>query len=381
MARKRSRERLGLEDHRAALTQAVKSMPQVLLVVGAETYLRRQALTSFLQALREEVDGLDEISLHGPATASEAGLKLGAVVGELASDSLFASQKVLLVQNAEHVLFPRRGSSAEEDSKPCSSKRRSPEDQLIAFAKEPPTGVWLVLVCEKLNRQRTLGKKLHEHAHLIPCPELTHGREITRWLEETAKGMDKSLAPGGADALLTAHGGHLGTLHAELIKFSTYVGERSRIGLDDAEAFLSGSIEFDVFALTNAIEARDSGRALVYARRVAEQGLRDMKGKKSDGQSSSHRAMAMVASTMQGILQARVVMGEGGKSREVAQAAKTSPWRAERLMKAAENFSLAQLRRIIRRLAQVMHSTHDTGADVCLSLERAVLVCCGPDKG
>jgi DNA polymerase-3 subunit delta len=234
----------------------------------------------------------------------------------------------------------------------------------------------LIIECEKLPKNRVIGKALAANSLVVPCPILSRSGDVATWLQMAAKETGKRLEAGVSDILFTAHGGQLGKLHGELQKLSIYVGQKETIQSEDVEAFLSGSVEFDVFGLTNSIEARDLGGALGFAKRICMQGTRDADGKKSDGQASAHRTLSMLASTIEGILGARVAMGQGASREDVASAVGTTPWRAERLMAAAGRYSIADLRRIVRTLAEEMRSTHDTGGDISFSLEKCVIACC-----
>ncbi|MBN2712526.1 MAG: DNA polymerase III subunit delta [Planctomycetes bacterium] len=363
-----------LGDHTAALSDVVHDLPLIVVAEGPEPHLRKQVISSMIKAIKKKHPNIEEIALHGGG-GNESGAELGNVLEELSSSSLFSSEKIIIVWNAENMLFPTSRSDGE--SVPVSKQKNTPQDRFAEYLKSPEQGMWLLLDCEKLQKNRVLGKALVANAECVPCPALARPGDVSAWLVQRTKAFKKQLDPGVTDILFTAHGGQLGALDSEIQKLAIYVGDNQAITVDDAQAFLSGSTEFDVFGLTNSVEERNLPSALEFARKICRQGTRDASGKRSDGESSAHRALAMLANTMESILHARIAMGQGGSAQEVASAVGTSPWRAERLIRSASKFSVSDLRRILSALANEIHSTHATGGDISLSLERSVLACCG----
>lgn len=374
-------------EHQATLLDAVRDLPSCLVVAGDEPWLRRDAIDSLLTALRKKHPDLEDTTVFGPANANDEPVSLSSLVNEFSAPSLFASNRLIIVRRATHLLFGKQTAEAESETEevaPAAAttkkskrpRRASPEEMLIAYVEKPAAGTWVIFELDSLNKQRRVGKALTAHTAVIPCPQLKGGSEVQRWMQAVAKEWGKELARDVPDLLTTAHGTRLSALYAELEKLAIYAGEEKNINREDVEMFLTGSVEFDVFKLTNAVEARDLNTALLYARRILVQGVRDQGGKKSDGSSSGHMALSILASTMQGILKARIASSGNVSSREAATALGTSPWRAEKLLTAAKNYPLGALQRILKTLAVEAHASHDTGADIALSLERAVVACC-----
>jgi len=373
---KSAKTKATLREFQDALAEAVSGLPRVTLINGGEHYLRRDALGQLTESLRTHHPQVEIITYHGPASASEPGLALGTVVGELSSSSLFASEKAIILRQADRVLFPAKAADGEEETGASSARGRKQPDaseMLIEYLDNPSDSVWLLLECESVRKQFRLGKALCAKAYVIECPTLSRQNEVDAWLRVEAGRLGKKIAPGVSEILFTAHGGNLGALHSELEKLSIYLGEREEISRQDVETFLSGSMELDVFGLTNALESRNLSDGLLFARRICLQGTRDQSGKKSDGASSAHRAMFMVSRTLENLFVARAVKGGAG---EVAAAAGTSPWRAEKLLESAEKFSVAELRHALAVMAEESRASHDTGADVSLSLEKVVIAAC-----
>ncbi len=376
MARKKTRETL--QDYETQLQAACRDLPPVVVLWGTEAHLRRQGLDAFLHALTQAHPQVETLVLRGPSSQQDAGTSWGEVLHELTSTSLFAPEKAIVLKQADRLLAPpSQGRSQEETAEDAKNQRlQADEERFRAYVESPASSAWLVIACEKLNRQRKLGKTLARAAQCVPCPSLTKPAEILPWLRRTAKALGKRLAPEAADLLFAAHGGNLGSLHAELEKLAIFVDDAPTIEHQDAQAFFTGSEAFEIFGLTNAVEARDLEKALVFSRRILTYGMREAGGKRSDRTGSAHRALAMLARTIEHILAARIHLQRARDAGGLAAALGISPWRAEHLAKAARRYSVAELRRILRHVAEAIHRSHSTGGDVASCLEQSVVACC-----
>ncbi len=360
---------LNFADHERALREAVQGLPPVIVFEGEEDHLRVAGIETVRAALAAKYPGIAESAFHGPASQSESAFDLAQLLQELNTSSLFASEKIVVFRRAQRMLFQGAGGET-------ASKKGGPLEGLTEYLKNPAAGTWLLLEIEKNNKTRNVGKAI-DACCVVPCPLLNRQGDVVAWLTAQARKNGHELDRNAADILFTAHGGNLGTLSGELEKLAIYAGQEKRITPENVRTFLSGTVEFSAFELTNAIERKDLKNALRYARLITGQGSRDQSGKRMDGEASAHQALAMIAGRLENILRARAVIVARGGPSEVAATLGIGPYQAEGLYAAANLFRLAELQNGLRVLADVMHSAHDTGADAQYSLERAVIAACG----
>lgn len=368
MALKKGRDQAGLRDHEAALRAALADLPPVMVAAGECEYLRAHAVERLRAAWLERCPDGDVAILRGSGEAKP--LSLADITRELSGGSLFAKDKLVVVRQAERALFPvsRAGDEAEAPTGKAGEREKAFVDRL----EKPAPRLWLILETAQLQRNRVLGKRLAEFGTVIPCPQPTQ-RDIPEWLFGQAASLGARLDDAAADLLLRAHGTDLGVLAAELDKLALFAGEGTHIDADMVGQFLTGTIEFDVFSLTNAVEAHNARQAAYYARRVTMQGARDQKGKKEDGDRAAHRILFMVAGSVMTLLRARIAMAAGLSSGEFASTEKISPWRADKVYDACRAYELPQLRRMAAHAADQLRRAHDTGGDAALSLETTVI--------
>lgn len=359
----RSRNAESLADYRAGLAGAVKNFPTPLLVHGDNDYLRLEAATLVRAAWLEKHPG-------GEAVALRAGdvqpLSHADVMAELSATGMFAREKLVIVRQADRLLFPRSAAASQGDA-PAKAGPQS-EGRLLDMAESPAKGIWLLLETSQLPKNRNAGKRLAAWPARIPCPEL-RPNELPGWLDETAGKLGKRLSREAAGLLVQAHGNNLSLLASELEKLSLFAAGRDEIDIDTVREFMTGTVEFDIFGLTNAVEERDAARAVSFARRITAQGARDQSGKRKDGRSSSHQALALLAASASNLLAAGVARAEGKGAADLASEIGASPWRAEKLLAAARLYSLPELRRMASLTAEQLKATHDTGGDAQLALE------------
>lgn len=364
MAVKKAREQTGVREYRKALASAEESLPPTVVIFGDNEFLRAAAATTLRDAwLRAHPDG-DIISLRGSGEARQAGI--GDITRELSGGSLFAGDKLVVVRQAERILFPQAGGAA--PGEPDSGKGGGREKAFLDRLDDPAPRIWLLLETAQLPRNRTVGKRMAERSFLVPCPNPTP-RDVPAFLRARAETLGNPIDDEAADMLARTHGTDLGALQAELDKLAIFAGEGRPIDAGMVAEFMTGSVEFDLLAFTNAVEARDPDQAILYARRITRQGARDQKGKKENGEKSSHRTMAIMAGTVQNLLRARLALALGMNAADFAAKEKLNPWRAGKLMDASRKFTLRELRRMAAHTADQMRFSHDTGGDVAFSLE------------
>lgn len=368
MALKRSgaKPQATLQDHRRTLEQVRADLPGMVVVAGECEFLRAEATAVIRDAWLDKYPNGDTVIIRGAGDGRPA--TLADIAAEFSGGSLFAREKLIVVRQAEKILFPTSRAGADDAPEASQKPAGDREKSFLERLDNPPSLIWLVLETAQLPKNRTLGKRLAEKCTVIPCP-LPFPRDVPAWLSDRARSLGKSLTEEAADLLVRAHGQDLGVLAGEIDKLSLYAGEGKRIDAAMASEFLTGTIEFDVFGFTNAVEARQLEQAVFYARRITEQGTRDQRGKKEDGARSAHRVLAMLAGTVQGLLRARVAAARRLQPAEFAAAEKLSPWRAEKLLAASTRFSLRELRIMARFAADQIRRSHDTGGDPLLALE------------
>src|SRR5690606_9300603 len=119
----------------------------------------------------------------------------------------------------------------------------------------------LVLSAEKLHGSRRLMRAAKKEGFVVDCAAL-HKRELPGWIRRAAGDKGHELAQGIADLLAELLGPELGPVADALERLSLYVGEGRRIDEEAVAAVVTRIRQDTVWALVDALAARNLGAAL-----------------------------------------------------------------------------------------------------------------------
>ncbi len=217
--------------------------PAAVLLIGPEAYERRRIK-----------DGLAACFPAGTVTPHDlAEVSLAEVLDDARSLSLFASERLIWVRNAESAL--PRGEDA-GDSAPLEAYLRNPTpDVTVVFeaARFDFEG-------EDKRRQERVRKFYAAVADTVELRRFA-GHEARAEAESLARTAGFRIEPGALEALVEALGADMARIAVEIEKLALYAGGRE-IGADEIAALVPDARASNVFALVNAIGRRDRGRAL-----------------------------------------------------------------------------------------------------------------------
>ena len=154
----------------------------------------------------------------------------------------FGARRVVLVRRAEEL-------------------RPADQDALAAYLEAGPPPSALILAAVKLDQRRRLYGVARRTGRVAVCGPLD-ARELPAWVRERARGEGKTIRDEAARTLVLLAGTGLRELGLEITKLAAYVGDSAEITAEDVRAVGSRTAEAGVFDLTDAVGARQAGRAL-----------------------------------------------------------------------------------------------------------------------
>jgi DNA polymerase-3 subunit delta len=238
--------------------------PPVCLFLGLEGYNRKrcvEALIASAQAAGVEAERHDA-----------AQMPLAELVDDARSMSLFASERLIFVRNAEAAM-PRASRSAaavsdEEDSDDSSgSGGGTPGDLglLEAYVKDPTPGVTLVFEATRWDFEgddKTKTERVRKYYGAIG--EVVEFRRFTvdearAELDRIARAKNVRLDPAAAEALVEALAADVARIAVELEKLSLY---GKPIAAEDLPLLVPDARQSTIFSLVAALGRRDRAGAL-----------------------------------------------------------------------------------------------------------------------
>jgi DNA polymerase-3 subunit delta len=223
------------------------------LFLGPDYYSRREAR----EAIFEKVLGRENHD-NGVIRLDLEETTLAAVLDDAASLSLFASERVLWVANAEAAL-PKRISSKDDEDGPGAA--------LAAYLRNPTPGTVILFDClryglegddkAKLDRVRKFYAAIPAVVEFAPLSP-SDAAALTR---EVAKAEGVQLTASQAATLAEALGADTGRIHLEVAKLGLYAPGRL---LTDAELadLIPNARAANIFGLVNALARSDRAAAL-----------------------------------------------------------------------------------------------------------------------
>jgi DNA polymerase-3 subunit delta len=217
--------------------KAPKNTPSVCAVIGADPFLRHEALARLIGAVRGEMEEL------GPSRCDGSQASAADVLDEVRTPSLLGDRRVVIVEDADDFISANRAA-------------------LEKYCASPAVSGCLILLCDSLPRNTKLYGILAARDAVVTCEKLT-GQAFSKWIAQRAeKEYGKQIAAQAVQSLRRLLGDSPGWIDAELAKLAAYVGERKEIAAADVEELTDHRREEKVFAVIEAVSQGDAPAAL-----------------------------------------------------------------------------------------------------------------------
>jgi DNA polymerase-3 subunit delta len=244
------------------------TVPPAILLLGPEAYERRRIKDALLATVPA-----DAVSQHDLAE-----LTLAEILDDARALSLFSSERLIWIVNAELAL-PRGRAAAidDEDGESTGPAGAGDAAQFAAYLKDPTPGVTLVFEAIRYDfegedkRRQDRVRKFY-----AAIPDVV---ELQKYSPQEARGEAESLIrragfrmdPAALDLLIEALGAEIARVAVEIEKLSLFAGNRV-IGVGDITALVPDARATTIFALVNALGRRDRARALGILDTLAREG-------------------------------------------------------------------------------------------------------------
>ncbi|MDP9170964.1 MAG: DNA polymerase III subunit delta [Acidobacteriota bacterium] len=231
-------------------------LPAVCLFLGQEGYNRKRCRRALVEASPVPLEQYD---------AAETAL--AAIIDDARAMSLFASERLMVVCNAE-VVMPRSSRAAaalDEEDDEAGSGGAGDAGVLESYVKSPTPGVTLIFEATRWDFDGDEKAKCERvRKFYAAIPDVVEFRRFTPdeargELDRIARAANVKLEPAAAEALVEALGADVGRIAIELEKLSLY---GKPITLADLPLLVPDARQSNIFALVNALGRRDRGRSL-----------------------------------------------------------------------------------------------------------------------
>jgi DNA polymerase III subunit delta len=165
---------------------------------------------------------------------------------------MMAPRRVVVVMQAEALLAPKRESEAATRAM----------DQLEALLKRPEPTATLVLVATTIDKRSRIFKLLLRQATIVECGALENFADAERWVQTRVASAGAAIGPAAARLVAQRAGVDVKRLRADVERLLLYALGQKQITLEDVRAVTGPAALQDDWAMSNAIEAGQTGEAL-----------------------------------------------------------------------------------------------------------------------
>lgn len=216
------------------------------LLIGAETYLRDQAMRAIAEAALKD-------SLLREFNESRFSLFNGGAL-----DAIAAAEQFPMMSERRVVYIQDFGKLREID-----------EEALKRYVENPVTTTVAIFIGTDLDKRRTLVRVLLERCVVVECQSISDADAI-RWAKDYLRSLKIAADEGVLTEIIALVGTDIQTLHSELDKLATAALDAGRITLDTVDALIGRSRELSNFALTDHLIARNRKKALEVLYRLLQ---------------------------------------------------------------------------------------------------------------
>lgn len=323
------------------------SAPTVYLFFGDDDFAMAEAVHS-LTSKFDDPSGADMNTERFDATD----LAWSKFVEVSTSMPFLAERRLIIVDNASKLV----------------SRAEDRERALALFSSLPPTTRLVLLDSVELRGRDPIAqykKRSHLYTWAQEHPKSSYsqpfvkptGPAFVHWVIQRVKGFEGDISNQAAQRLAEAVAEDLYLADQEIQKLLAYVDYRRPIESADVERLTPLYRQSDVFAMVDAVGARDATQALAHLHELL--------------QSEDPRyAFAMIARQFRLLLQAKeaLIAGKDPKS-----ALSLHPYVAGKVARQARNFKLAQLETTLHQLYQLDLNSKTGRAELNTALDQLIV--------
>jgi len=229
-----------------------KPLPPVLLFAPGKPPFNKEAWEPALaeRAIQQIIEAYVDPSMRDLCLsvfhADET--KPGEITLEAQTLPFLAERRVIIIRNGAH--YDR-----------MSGDKNSALSPLIHYLDDPAETTLLLIIASSADRRKKLYKGCQKAGAIVECPQLDDGA-LGSWIRAEVEARGKKIEAGAVSELIQRGGSRLGDINNAVNLVTTYVGDAPRVTEDDVVAACADVAEETVWALTDAIAASDTNKAV-----------------------------------------------------------------------------------------------------------------------
>lgn len=298
----------------------------IIFLYGEDTFRSRKKLKELKEKFLHDVDpsGNSLVELDGTKITLEK-------INEAAApQSLFVRKRMIIIEN----IFKSKSKTLNEQILAfISARERTADDNILVFWDED------ISAAERKTKLFLFFAKLQFAQEFRKMNNL----ETAAWLRKYAADNGAQIREAAVSQLISFFGSDLWQLSNEVDKLAAFKKGKGEtiIEVADVDEMCHGQVDANIFALTDAIGARNLGRSLELLEQELEAGVVEAV------------ILTMILRHIKILIQIREALDDGLNHREIISKSKLHPFVAQKSEVQARNFSLDHLKKLFAELVEI----------------------------
>jgi DNA polymerase-3 subunit delta len=320
------------------LSKAIASgkIPNLLCLYGEENYFISRALEDIERAIiSPDMREFNYQQVYGK------GFEGARLRDDARTLPVFAAQRMIVIRRIDEA------SAAELE-------------RLQPYLKEAVPETILVATAEKIDGRRKFYQDFKKHGQMVEFKKL-YENKLPGFVQQRAKECGFELTDDAMSRFCRRVGTNLQEVAAELEKLAAFLGDKNLADVSDIDAVISNTRIESIFGLTDAVGARDAGKAIGMLHRILEDGTAPL------------AALAMLVRHFRQLWKASELLTQGVSRKEMPRAIGVNPYFLDGLLAQARRFERHEYRMAFDNFVETDLALKSSGSKPAILLERLLL--------
>jgi len=326
----------------------------IIFLYGEDTFRSRRKLNELREKFLREIDktGASLSLIDGEKAA------IGEINGAIAPLSLLAKKRMIVIEN----IFSNKSKTIFKELNEYFNSKRSDENIVI---------FWDGKIDEKkLSAEKNKLFKLLNKSKLVQNFKSLSNTEIINWTKKEIEERGGKISREALYILTSLASGDLWQIDNDITKLLNYkTGQQLKLGKsesteitdEDVKNLVSGQVNENIFALTDALASKNKKMAAKLLEDHLAAGL------------TEGYLLNMIIRQFKTLLQIRQAIDSGFTSRKIITLLKIHPYVAQKGIGQVRNFSLDQLKKILSELIKIDYLMKSGQVDAITSISLLIV--------
>ncbi|WP_226667331.1 DNA polymerase III subunit delta [Metabacillus litoralis] len=323
-----------------------KNLAPAYLLIGKEAFLMQETVQHIIQAgvLEEEMDF--NLSIYDMEETS-----IETAIEDAETLPFMGERRVVIIKNPVFLTSEKKKEKVEHKIEKLEQYINSPAPYTVLVFMAP---------YEKLDERKKVTKLLKKQTKVIEMNSLSES-DTKNWMMNLAEQDNVTLQKDAMEELLMLTAGDLMTIHQELNKLSTYVGENGTITSETVKLLVARTLEQNIFDLIEHVIHKRSKQALQIFYDLLKNNEEPIK------------ILSLLVTQFRLILHVKELASTGYGQQQIANTVKVHPFRVKLALQQARLFSSDELAYLLIQLAEADYEMKTGKKDKQLLLELFLL--------